>query len=131
MSASGNTSQVVIATTAATPTSAGYTAAMPPSADNEGILPNPAEQAWNIASALQLPSQSSSSTRTRTEKQVDELNRVAETMQPASSKRGVTALDDILLSGREVPGSCRKYRMNLGHKRSLVAQMWHRMISER
>ena len=58
VSASGNTSQVVIATAAATP----------PSADNEGTLPDPAEQAWNIASALQLPSQSRSSTRTRTEK---------------------------------------------------------------
>ena len=67
---------------------------------------DPAEQALNNASALQLPSQSSSSTRTRTERQVEELNRVAETIQPASSKRGVSALDDILLSGREVPGPC-------------------------
>ena len=41
-----------------------------------------------------------------TERQVEELNRVAETIQPASSKRGVSALDDILLSGREVPGPC-------------------------
>ena len=75
-------------------------------------LPSPGDLAGGIASALPLPSQSKSTTYTRSQRHLDELSRVAEAMKPSSSKRGVDPLDDILLSGREVPGARRSYRLH-------------------
>ena len=67
-----------------------------------------------VASSLQLPSQASSSRRPhrRCRDSVEVLMEEAKDMTPTTRKRGLTPIDEVLVSGKETPGLRLKYRMN-------------------
>ena len=71
-------------------------------------------QVRQIAYALQLPSQSRSTTQLRYTSELEELRGVADAMRPLNNKRTAEHLDEVVLSGREVAGSRRRYRMGQG-----------------
>ena len=85
------------------------------SSDNEDVLPDPVTQVrGEIAAVLQLPSQSRSTTHTRSYNELEELKRVSEAMKPTSSKRGADPTDDDLSTGKEIAGKRRRYRLSRG-----------------